>query len=92
MVGLILVFIFVTPYYVNFRDQPRPASIVMLPADSGGYLIEPRLLSGVPPEDQLRKATQLVNARFKTRVTILRVEPIMDAEDEITGYTAFTTP
>ena len=90
MVGVILVFIFVTPREI-FRDQPKPASVVMLPEQGGGaFLIETRLLEGVPPAEQAAKATQLVNGRYKTHVTIVRVEPILDAEDDIKGYTAHT--
>jgi hypothetical protein len=91
IVTLILVFIFATPRDV-FRDQPRAASIQMLPAQQG-YMIEPKLLANVPKADQPRKAAELVNQRFKTNTTILRVEPVMDeAEGEITGYMAYTKP
>ena len=91
IVTLILAFIFLTPREV-FRDQPRAASIQMLPAQQG-YLIEPKLLANVPEADQIRKATELVTQRFKTHTAILRVEPVFDeAEDEITGYMAYTKP
>ncbi|MBZ5634043.1 MAG: hypothetical protein LAO55_13045 [Acidobacteriia bacterium] len=91
IVTLILAFIFLTPRDV-FRDQPRAASIQMLPAQQG-YLIEPKLLANVAGADQLRMATDLVNQRFKTHTTILRVEPVFDeAEHEITGYMAYTKP
>jgi len=64
----------------------------MLPAQQG-YLIEPKLLANVPESDQLQKATDLVNQRFKSHTTILRVEPVFDeAEEEITGYMAYTKP
>jgi hypothetical protein len=87
MVALILVFIFLTPRDV-FRDQPKAASVVML---RGGYWIEPQLLSGVPESEQLNKAGALVNARYKTHVTITNVEPIYDeAEQELKGYMAST--
>ena len=91
IVTLILAFIFLTPREV-FRDQPRAASIQMLPAQQG-YLIEPKLLANVPEADQTRKATELVNQRFKIHTTIARVEPVFDdAESEITGYMAYTKP
>ena len=90
MVGLILVFVFVAPFYVNFHDQPRAASVLMLPADGGAvYHLETQLLSGVPAADRTQKASELVNARFKTHVEIGRVEPIVDAENETVGYMAF---
>ena len=90
MVGLILAFIFLTPR-VFFRDQPKAASVVMLPAEDGGGLfwIGPELLSGVPQNELLSKATALVNARFKTRKIVSRVDPIFDSERDIQGYMAF---
>jgi len=91
IVTLILAFIFLTPREF-FRDQPRAASIQMLPAQQG-FLIEPKLLANVPKADQPGKATELVNQRFKTHTTITRVEPVMDdAEGEITGYMAYSKP
>jgi hypothetical protein len=93
MVGLILAFIFVTPREF-FHDQPKAAAVVMLPADESGGLfwIEPELLAGVPENQRLSKAAGLVNARFKTRKSVTRVEPIFDAEQDIKGYMAFTRP
>jgi hypothetical protein len=91
MVALILIFIFVTPLYVNFRDQPKAASVVMLPPQQGSeeFLIEARLLAGVPPAEQAARATELVRARYKSRQTIQRVEPLLNDEEEIIGYRAF---
>ena len=91
MVALILLFLFVAPLYVNFRDQPRAASVVMLPT-LDGYLIETRMLESVPPADRPRRATELVNARYKTHTLIQRVEPLIDDEQELIGYTAFPNP
>jgi len=91
IVAAILVFIFLMPRDV-FRDQPRAASIQMLPAQQG-YLIEPKLLANVAEAEQVSKATALVNQRFKNSTTILRVEPVYDdSEAEITGYMAYTKP
>jgi hypothetical protein len=91
MVGLILIFIFVTPRDI-FKDQPNPAgNIVML---GGGVWIPPRLLDGVPEDQLLPKATALIKARYKTHPpNITSVEPISDdASHEVTGYMAFTKP
>ena len=91
IVTLILAFIFLTPRAL-FRDQPRAASIQMLP-EQQGYLIEPKLLSNVAEADLPQKAADLVNQRFKTHTAILRVEPVFDdSEHEITGYMAYTKP
>jgi hypothetical protein len=93
MVGLILAFIFLTPRVV-FQDQPRPASVVIVPSEGGGRLfwIAPELLDGVPSEGRVAKASTLVNGHFKTRQTITRVEPILDEEHSVTGYMAYSRP
>jgi hypothetical protein len=93
MVGLILAFVFFTPREF-FHDQPKAASVVMLPADESGGLfwIEPELLAGVPENERVSKAASLVNSRFKTRKYVSRVETILDSEQEIKGYMAFTQP
>src|SRR5215472_1013447 len=93
VVGLILAFIFLTPRSL-FRDQPKPASIVMLPAHQG-FLLETKLLDTVAESELESRATQLVNQRFKTHVTISRVEPVYEDPDaasdnhRVTGYLAF---
>jgi hypothetical protein len=89
VVVLILVFIFATPRAV-FQDQPKAASIVMLPARQG-FLLEPNLLDGVAAADRPGVATKLVQQRFKTNATVSRVEPVYE-EQAVTSYMAFTTP
>ena len=93
MVGLILVFIFLTPRDV-FRDQPKATSVIMLPPEQGAGLfwIAPPMLAGVPAEERIARAGALVNSRFKSRKSVTRVEPIFDAEEDITGYIAYTLP
>lgn len=91
MVGVILAFIFLTPRDF-FKDQPKPASIVMLSTDQTPgqvYWLEPSLMNGVPQTDFVAKASSLVNARFKTHRYVTKVEPVFDDEQEIIGYRAF---
>jgi hypothetical protein len=90
---LILAFIFATPREI-FRDQPKAASVIMLPPEqnTGLFWIDPQKLAGVPAADLVPQATMLVNARSKTHKTITRVEPILDAEQDVTGYVAYTRP
>jgi hypothetical protein len=87
VVALILVFIFVIPREV-FNDQPKAASIVMLPANQG-YLLEPGLLKDVSADQRASAATELVRKRFKSQAVVNRVEPFYE-EDKLTGYMAFT--
>jgi hypothetical protein len=87
MVGLILAFVFLTPRSV-FKDQPRPAGIVMLSSDS--VLIEPQLLDGVPEADRKAKATALVKTRLNKPVT--NVQAVYDDEGLLIGYSASVRP
>ena len=92
MVALIVAFIFLTPREW-FRDQPRASSIVKVPSDSGSaFWIEPELLEGVPDSARPIKASSMIQARTGKKRSVTRVEAIFDAEQEIRGYMAFTTP
>ena len=96
MVALILVFIFATPREW-FRDQPKAASVVMVPSSTNAsvFWIEPDLLAGVPEADRADKAAALLHKRTGKKHTVSRVEPILDeadAEQEVKGYIAYSTP
>jgi hypothetical protein len=88
MVGLILVFIFATPKTI-FHDQPKAANVAIL---RNGFWIDPQVLSGVPENEMLGKASAAVNAKYKTHSTILSVDPIFNDEQELEGYMAYTKP
>ena len=93
MVGLILIFIFVTPREW-FRDQPRASSIVMLPSEHGStvFWMDADQLSGIPEAQQAAQASALIKARTGRKHNVFRLKPIVDSEQEIKGYMAFTTP
>ena len=92
MVGLILVFIFVTPREW-FHDQPRANSVVMVPAPHGSaFWIEPGLLDELSETERASRAGKMIQSRTGKKHVVTRVEPIFDAEKEIRGYMAFTTP
>jgi hypothetical protein len=89
MVGLILVFIFLTPREL-FRDWPKESSIVMIHPDV--FWMDSEKLSSVPDAERIARATSLLKARTGKKYNIVRLEPIVDSEQEIKGYMAFTTP
>lgn len=93
MVALILAFIFLTPREV-FRDQPRASNIVRLPAEHGtnAFWVEPDLLNAVPEAQRGGRAMELLKSRFGKTGTLVRVEPIFDAEKETRGYMIYTRP
>ena len=89
MVGLILAFIFFTPREW-FRDQPKASSIVMIRPDA--FWMNSEQLANVPEAERVTRAAALLNARTGKKYNVVRLEPIVDSEQEIKGFMAFTTP
>jgi len=93
MVGLILAFIFLTPREW-FRDQPRANSVVMLPSERGEtvFWMDAGQLSNSAENARVAEAAALLQARTGKKYHVIRLEPIVDSEQEIKGFMAFTTP
>lgn len=93
MVGLIVAFIFLTPREW-FRDQPRANSIVMLPAEHGEtvFWMDAEQLSNTAEAGRTSEASALLQARTGKKYHVYRLEPIVDSEQQIKGFMAFTTP
>jgi hypothetical protein len=92
VVALILGFIFLTPS-AWFRDRPRPANIVMIEGHEGSDVwLAPELMSGVPDSQRLARASALVQNKFGRAFTVVRVQPILDPESEISGYMVQVQP
>ena len=94
MVGIILVFVMLTPRGW-FRDQPRTpliSSIAVPPGEHGSsiYWVEPELLAGVSKEQQAQELSALLkNFTHRKQLTVTRVEPIADSNGETRGYVVF---
>ena len=94
VVGLILLFIFVTPREW-FHDQPKASSLVLLSSVRGSnqVFIATELLSDVPEAQRPHRAEALIRQRTGKSWHVARVEPIRDdTEQEIKGFIAYTTP
>jgi hypothetical protein len=79
MVTLILLFIFVTPYYVNFKDKPtertpHPTGVVILPDGQNGFIyqIQGGAISG--------------KSDLEVRAQLLRIIEPIAGEVSITKY------
>ena len=92
MVALILAFVFLTPRTL-FRDQRRVSSIVELPSGKGrSFMVEPGLLESVPDAERKARVNEMLRARFGKIGPIDRVEPILNPEEELTGFMVFSQP
>jgi hypothetical protein len=94
VVGLILIFIFVTPRDW-FHDQPKASSVILMSSRgrSSTVFIATSLLAGVPESQRLQKAESLIHQRTGKNWHVVRLEPIHDeAEQETKGFIAYTAP
>jgi hypothetical protein len=97
MVGIILLFIFLTPREW-FRDQPRipnASSVAMLPSEHGSavYWLDAELLAEVGEQAWTSRAAEVVRLRTSNKkVQVSRVEPVRDSEGNLQGYLAFARP
>lgn len=94
VVGIILLFIFVTPREW-FRDQPRAASVVLLSSIHGvnRVFIATELLENTPEASRPAEAQKLIHQRTGKNWRVVRVEPIRDeSQQELKGFIAYTAP
>src|SRR5215471_13649435 len=92
MVALILAFVFAVPRDF-FKDQPRPASVVMLPPGNI-FTVEPQILNGIPAGQQRndRAAQVLLESRYRNRRPVTNVDEMVDSEHQIVGYAVTVKP
>jgi hypothetical protein len=92
MVTVILMFVFLSPYWINFKDKPvernpHPTGVVVVPDTAGGfvYQIEGSAVTG--KEDAAIRAELLrIIEPISGEVNITRYETIRDRSGRISGY------
>ncbi|HEY4842489.1 MAG TPA: hypothetical protein VIH78_11010 [Terriglobales bacterium] len=92
MVTLILLFIFVSPHFINFKDKPvernpHLTGVVVIPGDKGGFIYQIQA-SAVNPstgEDIRRQLEQIIEP-ISGAVSITNVETIKDAKGHALSY------
>ena len=92
MVTLILLFLFLSPLWINFKDKPvernpHPTGVVVVPDSSGGlvYQIEASAVSAKNPailRDQLLGIIEPISGE----VSISKVETEHDPAGHVSGY------
>lgn len=92
MVTLILIFIFATPYWINYNDKPVPRNLhqtdVIVAADARGGLIYEISGSTISPGDDASVQAQLrrIIAPISGAVTILKYETVTDRKGRVQSY------
>jgi hypothetical protein len=92
MVTLILIFIFVTPMFVNFSDKPaertpHPTGVQVTPDKNGGFIyrIEAAAVKG-SSDSEVRSSLMSVIEPIAGEVKIVRYEPVADVKGTIVAY------
>ena len=100
MVTLILLFIFVSPHYIDFKDKPittvpLKASEVLVKAvggsgDAARFIYEIRVedLHGATGDAEIRAAILRVVEPMSGDVTLEQYKPVLDAKGKIVAYDA----
>jgi hypothetical protein len=92
MVTLILIFIFFSPYWINFNDKPiprnpRPTDVVVAP-DAQGRLLYQISASAVSPGDDNSVRDQFLHIiePISGEVSIVQYETVKDRKGKVQSY------
>ena len=92
MVTLILLFVFISPHYINFKDKPvernpHLTGVVVIPDEKGGFIyqIEASAVNAAAGEDVRRQLEQIIEP-ISGAVSITNYEPLKDAKGRTLSY------
>ncbi|MGC2182404.1 MAG: hypothetical protein WA637_03895 [Terriglobales bacterium] len=92
MVTLILLFVFLSPYWIDFHDKPvernpHPMGVVVTPGPGGGFIyqIEGSAVTGTD-EAKVRQELQKIVEPIAGEVNIIRYEAQRDRQGRVLTY------
>jgi hypothetical protein len=92
MVTLILLFIFVSPHFINFKDKPvernpHLTGLVVIPGEKGGFIyqIQASAVNAASGQDVRRQLEQIIEP-ISGAVSITNVETVKDAAGQPVSY------
>ena len=92
MVTLILLFVFLSPYWINFKDKPvdhnpHRTGVVVIPDGQGGFIyqIEARAIQG-KDEAAIRSELLSIIEPISGEITISKYETVRDRSGSILAY------
>ncbi len=92
MVTLILIFIFASPYWINFNDKPVPRNphltdVVVTPDTQGGLLYEISAAAVSPGDDgSVRDQLLRIIEPISGAVSIIKYDPVFDGKGKVQSY------
>ncbi len=92
MVTLILLFVFLSPYWINFRDKPvernpHPIGVVVTPDAGGGFMFQIQA-SAISAQDDATIRAQLLRIvePIAGEASITRYEAVRDRKGDVVTY------
>jgi len=92
MVTLILLFVFFSPYWINFHDKPvernpHPSGVVVVPVAGGGFIyqIEGSAISGTD-DTTIRQQLLRIVEPISGEVSITKYEALRDRQGRVLTY------
>ena len=92
MVTLILLFVFVSPHYINFKDKPvernpHLTGVVVIPDEKGGFIyqIQASAVNAAAGQDIRRQLEQIIEP-ISGAVSITRYETVRDRAGHPLSY------
>lgn len=92
MVTLILLFVFVSPHYINFKDKPvernpHPTGVVVIPGAQGGFIYQiPASAVNAAAGADVREQLVSIIEPISGAVNITRYEAVKDASGHVQSY------
>lgn len=92
MVTLILLFVFLSPHVINFKDKPVERSpistgLLIIPDEKGGFIyqIPARAVNATASADISRQLERIIEP-ISGAVSITKYEPVKDAAGHVQSY------
>jgi hypothetical protein len=92
MVTLILLFVFISPYFINFKDKPvernpHPTGVVVIPGENGEFIyqIQASAVNTADGKDVRRQLEQIIEP-ISGAVSITRYETLKDSSGHPLSY------
>ena len=92
MVTLILLFVFVSPYFINFKDKPvernpHLTGVIVIPGDKGGFIYQiPAAAVNAKTDPEVRRQLEKIIEPISGAVSITKVETIRDSAGRTQSY------
>lgn len=92
MVTLILLFIFVSPRYINYKDKPvernpHPTALVLIPDEKGGFIYQiPASAVNAAAGADIREQLERIIEPISGPVSVSRYEAVKDGSGRTQSY------